>query len=928
MPTDPQKRAIPFVLRGENVLLIAPTATGKTEAAILPILNNFLLLRERKGIKILYLTPLRALNRDLLGRLEWWCKRLDVKVMVRHGDTEVSERGKQALSPPDMLITTPETLQAILTGKIMRRHLSAVRWVIIDEVHELACDKRGSQLALGLERLRYVTIRDFQVIGLSATIGTPEKVAKFLVGSDRKCQIVKVPVARDMKLQILYPRPSPLDDIVASKLYIHTEVAARLRAIRELIEKYRSVLLFTNTRAVAEVLASRFKVWDIDFPISIHHGSLSKPARIWAEKGLKGGQLKGLVCTSSLELGIDIGRVDLVIQYNSPRQVTRLVQRVGRSGHRVGKTPEGVIITLDPDDTFEAMAIARRTLCEELEPVLIPEKPYDALSHQIAGLMVERRRWHYAEALDLFRGAYSYRDLSKDDLEKVLSYMHDRYPRLAWYSPEEQVFIKPQRLKPLYEYYFGNLSMIPDERQYLVVDESSDTPVGVLDEAFVAEHGQPGVKFIVQGKAWKIHDIYGDKIHVKPVDDPTGAIPRWVGEEIPVPFEVAVEVGAMRRFIEERLKEGRSSVEVAQELAGRYPASVETVEAAMRENVEQFEDGYPAPTDRRVTVEEWKDYVLLQCCFGSLVNKTLVLMLGHILSERVGHVIAVQDDPYRIILQVGDVTPESLVETLQDLTRMDVRAVAVEAVVKTGLFKRRIVHVAKKFGEISKWADYRKIHIDKLLDTLKGTAIFEEAVKDTVARDMDVEKTAHVLGEIAKGTIEVSIVKGGEAASPIARIGIQRISRKTDLIPPKKMRGILIKSAKARLLNEVGILLCTNCWKLIKTGAVKKLKGAFKCPACGSSKVGLVRELEEHVLRLSDKKGKGLSEREGKIRASALRSAELVSKYGYPAVVALAGHGLKSGDVEEVLLEGDVLNDSFYERIIEAERKALKRRFW
>jgi len=259
---------------------------------------------------------------------------------------------------------------------------------------------------------------------------------------------------------------------------------------------------------------------------------------------------------------------------------------------------------------------------------------------------------------------------------------------------------------------------------------------------------------------------------------------------------------------------------------------------------------------------------------------------------------------------------------------MDVREVAVEAVVKTGLFKRRIVHVAKKFGEISKWADFSKFHLDKLLDSLRDTAIFEEAVKDTVTMDIDVEKTAHVLEEIAKGVIELSTVKGGEAASPIARIGIQRISRKTYLIPPKKMRSILIKSAKARLLNEFCILLCTDCWKLIKTASVKKLRGTFTCPECGSSKVGLVRELEENVLRLSGRRGKGLGEREEKIRRLALSSAELISKYGYPAIVALAGHGLKPEETGEILSKGTDLNDSFYERVIEAERKVLKRRFW
>ncbi|HDD72358.1 MAG TPA: DEAD/DEAH box helicase, partial [Candidatus Bathyarchaeota archaeon] len=284
-PTEPQRKAIPLILEGKNVLLISPTATGKTEAAILPVLHLFLTSGERKpGIKILYITPLRALNRDMLDRLLWWCERLDVKVAVRHGDTATSERARQARSPPDMLITTPETLQAILCGRVMRGYLKSLRHVIVDEVHEIADNKRGCQLSLALERLREIIGHDFQIIGLSATIGTPEEVGQFLVGVGREVEIVKVSAARYMRFSILYPQPTERDYRIASKLYTRPEVAARLRVMRELIERHNSTLIFTNTRAISEVLTSRFRVWDSELPVSIHHGSLSKPSRIAAER--------------------------------------------------------------------------------------------------------------------------------------------------------------------------------------------------------------------------------------------------------------------------------------------------------------------------------------------------------------------------------------------------------------------------------------------------------------------------------------------------------------------------------------------------------------------------------------------------------------------------------------------------------------------
>jgi len=929
-PTQPQREAIPPILEGENVLLIAPTGTGKTEAAILPILNNFLLMPEKPlGVKILYITPLRALNRDLLERLEWWCNKLDIKVAVRHGDTEVGERSRQARSPPDMLITTPETLQAILPGRVMRRHLKAVRWVIVDEVHELACDKRGAQLALGLERLRRIVGFDFQRVGLSATIGSPERVARFLVGSNRPYKIVKVPVARDMSLQVLYVKPEPGDEEAAAKLYTHPEVAARLRVIRSLIEKHGSVLLFTNTRAVAEVLASRFKVWDLDFPVSIHHGSLAKPSRIMAEQGLKSGSLKGLVCTSSLELGIDVGRVDLVIQYNSPRQVTRLIQRVGRSGHKIGRISKGVVITLDSDDTMEAMVIARRALAEELEPVQIPEKPYDALCHQLAGLLTERNRWRYLEVLEVFGRAYPYEGLTSTDLEKVLSYMHDRYPRLAWVAFEDKVFLRPQRLKSLYEYYFGNLSMIPDEKQYLVVDQTTDTPVGVLDEAFVAEYGEPGIKFIVRGSPWKITAVYGDRIYVKPVNDPTGAIPSWVGEEIPVPLEVALEVGAIRRFVEEQVKAGVKEKEIVRELSARYPASPSTVFEAIREVVEQAEKGFPIPTDKLITVEEWRGYLIVQCCFGTLVNRTLARVIGQILSEEYGEDVRVQEDPYRIVVEkAGGLTGEAMKSLLLELPSRDVKRIALEAAAKTGLFKHRLIHVARKFGAVAKGADFTDFSLRQLVRSFENTVVFEEALKDMEANDMDLPGLLHVLELIREGEIRVATVKKRRVPTPIARIGIQRISRKTDIIPSEKLKGILVESARARLLNEALILTCVNCWEYVENVRVKNLPDPIQCPCCGSARVGMVKEALEDVRRIAEKRGRNLKGREQRILNTALEAAELVERYGFPAAVALAGHRLKPKDVESILEREPQLGERFYELIIEAEREALKRRFW
>ena len=191
---------------------------------------------------------------------------------------------------------------------------------------------------------------------------------------------------------------------------------------------------------------------------------------------------------------------------------------------------------LDSDDTLEAMVIARRALEENLEPVSMPEKPLDVLAHQLVGLLIQKGRWYIHEILELFTKAYPYRELTENDLIGVINYMHTRYPRLAWYSQQDSIILRPRRLKALFTYYFGKLSMIPDEKQYLIIDQTNDEAVGVLDEAFVAEYGEPGRKFIVRGSPWRMMSIRGDRIHVKPIKDPTGSIPSWVGEEIPVPI--------------------------------------------------------------------------------------------------------------------------------------------------------------------------------------------------------------------------------------------------------------------------------------------------------------------------------------------------------------------------------------------------------
>jgi ATP-dependent Lhr-like helicase len=926
-PTDPQEMLLPIVREGRNALLMAPTGTGKTEAAILPILDA--LVREgesrEKGTKLLYITPLRALNRDMLERMQWWCKRFDIRLGVRHGDSSQAERTNLSFAPPDILITTPETLQILLVGRRIRQNLSALRWVVVDEAHELSEDKRGSQLSVGLERLRDVAERELQIVGLSATVGSPEKVAQFLVGAGRPCEVVRVPVEKSLALSVVAPTPTGDDRILADAIYSFPEVAARLRTVRELVEKYRSVLVFTNTRSEAEALSNRFRVWDPDFPIAVHHSSLSKATREAVERGLKEGKLLGVICTSSLELGIDIGFLEYVVQYNSPRQVTRLIQRVGRSGHRVGQVSNGVVITQDSDDTLEAAVLCRKSVMGELEPLEPVFKPYDVAIHQVAGLLIEQPSWNFDDMLALLRRSYAFADLDEERLKKVLTYMRERYPRLAYFSESDGKVFRARDVKPLFSYYFDNLSMIPDEKQYLVIEGGNF--VGTLDEAFVSEYGEVGIKFVEAGRCWKVEQIYGNKVYVKAEEDPTGAVPNWVGDEIPVPREVAAEVGAVRRRYAEALAKGTES-EYLDELARTYPVRREDLLFALKEVAEQHEAKLPIPSERLVTVEKWDRYLIIQAAFGHRINRLLARVIGHMISERVGQSVAVHQDPYRIVIET-DVSPETVVSVIDELHEIDLRAVTEKAVERSGIFKRRLIHAGKKCGAIAKDADYASVSISGIIEALRDTPVFEEAMSMIFHDDFDLEGAKDVIGKIGAGAIEVKVVDY-EGVTPIARIGVEEISRRGEIVSPERLKALLKQATRARINGTFLVAVCTNCWNFLELRKVDDLEDLASCPVCGKAAIGLSTDSYENIFSLA-MKARSRSDLRGaklKLVESLRRSSELRAEYGHAVDMLMAGRGVRLSDAAALAAKMRKEGTDVIELVIEGERDALRRRYF
>lgn len=922
-PTRPQEVTIPEILSNKNVLLIAPTGTGKTEAAILPVFSSFLKKEWPDGIKVIYIAPLRALNRDMLKRFEIWGKRLGIRIAVRHGDTPVRERQKQVASPPDMLITTPETLQAILTGKRLKEHLRSVKWVIVDEVHELAEDKRGVQMTLGLERLAELA-GIFQRIGLSATVGSPSEVASFLGGVGKETKVLDVSEVKRTEVKVESPMPNSEDAEAAERLLVDPTMVARLRRLKELIEKEKSVLTFVNTREMAEIIASKFRLWDPNLPVAVHHGSLARNARIEAEEGFREGKFKSLVCTSSMELGIDIGRVSLVAQYSSPRQVVRLVQRVGRSGHRIGRLSSGVIIATSPDDAAEAAVISRRTVAGEVERGSIHESALDVLANQLVGISIDKGWVDAQEALRIVRRAYPFRDVSPEVIGEVLEQLRS----------QGLISISDDRYKTRksgFLYYFTNLSMIPDTKRFKIRDLASRRSIGALDEEFVASYAQPDATFVVKGETWKVVEVDQEKnlILVEQIEDPLGAVPIWEGEMIPVPFEVAQEVGKLRGLVEGSLKAGKTAEQATAEVEKAYPVSKEAASWIVDEISEMIREDIPVPSDSQLLLERSGEFVIIHACLGSLVNQTLAWVLAELLSARIGASVQVRSDPYRIAVRLPEVKIGLVEETFAELEPGHLESVLDLTLKHSSLFQWRLVQVAKRFGAIRKDADLRKVNIRRLVEYYDGTPVFKETTRETRLEKLDVRRTFEVLDLLRPGKLSLKVVEPAEP-SVLAWPILNRLAGGELVVPRRAEREILL-AVKNRLERQPVKLYCLNCRDWTSSTRVHRLSEGVVCRKCGAGLITLLPREPKELLKALKKSARGekLKGEEPKMVDRARHMADLVLTYGKRAVVALSGRGIGPKVASRILRREYREESDFYREILRAERTfARTRRFW
>ncbi|MHC3437738.1 DEAD/DEAH box helicase [Natrialbaceae archaeon A-gly3] len=914
-PTAPQRLAIPPLAAGENALVIAPTGSGKTETAMLPVFDAILEDGPPEGFAALYVTPLRALNRDMLERLEWWGETLDLEVDVRHGDTTQYQRGKQAESPPDVLITTPETLQAMLTGERLREGLADVSHVVIDEVHELAASKRGAQLAVGLERLRELA-GPFQRIGLSATVGDPGEVANFLTGG-RLCVIREIDVGSNVSVTVREPEVTEKDERLAGTLMTEPETASHVRLIRNLVEEHESTLIFVNTRQTAEALGSRFR--ELEAPIGVHHGSLSKDARIDVEDRFKAGELDALLCTSSMELGIDVGSIDHVIQYQSPREVSRLLQRIGRAGHRTDEVSEGTIVTTRPDDTLEAIAIARRARAGEVEPAAIHEGSLDVVANQIPGIVQSSDSIAVGTAYEIVSRAYPFRDLPEDAFREVLSELHRN--RIVWHDEGED---RIEGSGGTWQYVYANLSMIPDEETYEVTDIASGSTIGSLDERFVVNFATPGEIFVQRGEMWRISEVDDEEaiVRVSPIEDPTGEVPSWIGQEIPVPYAVAQEVGEIRDVVASHLEAGADAASVARELAGRYPADGDTLEEALEELEAQVDADAPMPTDDRIVIEQHGRTVVVNAAFGHEVNETLGRVLSALLGQQSGSSVGLEVDPYRIELEVpGSISRGDVEETLTTTDPDHVEAIVELGLKRSDALAFRLSQVSAKFGALKRWEGSGRMSNERLLSALEDTPMYEEAIREIFHEDLDVERTSRVLEGVQGGDLEVVSVRG---RTPVGRGG--RSSGK-ELLAPENADASVIETVRERIRNDRIILCCTHCKEWKSKTKVRRVRERPECPQCGSTRIAALNPWDEEAVEAvwaseKDDEQERLTER-------AYRSASLVQSHGKQAVIAMAARGVGPHNAARIINRHRENEADFYRDILTQEREyARTQSFW
>ncbi len=756
--TPPQRYAIKEIHEGKNVLICSPTGSGKTLSAFLAGINELIKLSMENKLEdriyILYVSPLRALNNDIERNLKEPLKEIyevakelnidldEIRVAVRTSDTTSSQKQKMLKKPPHILITTPESLAIALNSPKFSQLLNGIKYVIVDEIHALT-NKRGVHLSLSLERLN--RIANFIRIGLSATIYPLTEVAKFLVGNGRDCYIVDVSYKKEIEIKVI----SPVDDFIYTP---SEEISKKLYTLlKKLIEEHKTTLIFTNTRSATERVAFHLKQLGVE-KVETHHSSLSREHRLEVEEKLKKGELKAVISSTSLELGVDIGSIDLVILLGSPKSVSRALQRIGRSGHRLHEKSKGIIIPFDRDDLVENVVLAYDAKIGKIDKVYIPKNCLDVLAQHLVGMALEKV-WDVDEAYNLIKRAYPYKDLSREDFLDVLNYLSGGIEEKNVYA---KIWLKDNKFgkrgKSVRAIYYMNVGTIPDETAVDVIADGKY--VGEVEEEF-AEKLMKGDIFVLGGKTYKYLGGRGNKIRVKEVFDEKPTIPAWFSEQLPLAYDLALDI---EKFRNEVLY---SDVEDIKE---KYDIDEKTAKA-IKNYIDEQNKFAIVPDDEKAFIESFEEekrrYYIFHFVAGRRANEALARAFANYISKikKCNVRISVNDYGFALILPKNRKIKKA---DITELFNLDIVKNVKESIERSEILKRRFRHVATRGFMILRRYMNRKISVDRqqfnaemLLKYCKEVnhPLYRETVREILEDSLDINNALDYFEKVKKREI-------------------------------------------------------------------------------------------------------------------------------------------------------------------------------
>ncbi len=801
-----QKYGVLNIIVKNNILISAPTGGTKTLTAFLGILSYLVSLAKQKKLEdktyCVYISPLKALNNDIGHNLNEPLKEIfeladkkgislqEIRVNVRTGDTSIAERNKMTRKTPHILITTPESLSIILTTKKFVENLYGIEYVIIDEIHALAPNKRGVHLSLSLERLENIALKSPVRIGLSATIAPLDEIARFLVGLrkenrgklinfiERDCLIADIQYLKKMDIRVVCPLP---DLINTTSIEMQNSL---YNLIDSLVQEHKTTIIFTNTRSATERVINNLKDFfpknyeKLEENIGAHHSSLGKDLRFSIEQRLREGKLKAVVTSTSLELGIDIGYVDLVVLLSSPKSVSRALQRIGRAGHKLHDISKGRIVALDQDDLIECGVLLKESLEKHVDKIRIPTNCLDVLSQHIFGEAIQKI-WDVNDLYYLFKQSYCYNHLSIEDFYSVLSYLSGEYSSLKsknvyakiWYDEQTKKVGKKGKLARVL--YMTNIGTIPDESFSTVVISSphsrKDEIVGKIDESFL-ERLKRGDVFVLGGGKYEFLYSRGMKTYVNASVAKPPTIPSWSSETLPLSFDLALAIQKFRKMMEGFFKSGKKEEEIKSFIEKYLFVDFNSINSIYAYFYEQYHFA-KIPHESQIIIEKYKEkegknYFIVHSLYGRRVNEALSRALAYVVGRGIKKDIEIGLNDNGFFLASNQSLQIEKALKLLGENPEKLKNVLIESIEKTEYFKRRFRHCAvrslmilKNYKGKTKSAGKQQVSSDFLLANVRKVSedfpILKETRREILEESMEIENAIKILVGIKEEKIKI-----------------------------------------------------------------------------------------------------------------------------------------------------------------------------